>query len=303
MAGNSRRWTRASQALLRMRRRFAARDSGGEMPEGVQEHFICEAMRRLIHQSLDSVQVIKWILWRWSIQRDLLSLFLIVVLFLRLHPNSTESPRPVYRWLSSSSTPPLPPALSRDIRTQLESTPGFAIPTSTTDETLTLLPRRCAPLHFSNPLRWTTEKQKMSSPALHRQWDEWSIYIVCSNGTAMWTRRIRIEKRNQVVIETARKYIFFNYPLTLFNLFLYSSILPPENWNEEATDARSLSVTYIPVGVFSRTNLTAAISIIMLRAAAETEKEIYILDVNWNATRTMDTGIVFCEMTFIIGRG
>jgi len=29
---------------------------------GVEERFICEAMRRLIHQSLDSVQVIKWIL-------------------------------------------------------------------------------------------------------------------------------------------------------------------------------------------------------------------------------------------------
>ena len=38
------------------------------------ESFICEAMRRLIHQSLDSVQVIKWILWRRSIQQDL-SLF------------------------------------------------------------------------------------------------------------------------------------------------------------------------------------------------------------------------------------
>lgn len=37
----------------------------------VEERFICEAMRRLIHQSLDSVQVIKWILWRRSIQRDL----------------------------------------------------------------------------------------------------------------------------------------------------------------------------------------------------------------------------------------
>lgn len=36
----------------------------------VEERFICEAMRRLIHQSLDSVQVINWILWRRSIQRD-----------------------------------------------------------------------------------------------------------------------------------------------------------------------------------------------------------------------------------------
>lgn len=37
----------------------------GEVVKGgsrVEEHFICEAMRRLIHQSLDSVQVIKWIL-------------------------------------------------------------------------------------------------------------------------------------------------------------------------------------------------------------------------------------------------
>lgn len=37
----------------------------GEVVKGgsrVEERFICEAMRRLIHQSLDSVQVIKWIL-------------------------------------------------------------------------------------------------------------------------------------------------------------------------------------------------------------------------------------------------
>lgn len=49
------------------------RGSGEVVVKGgsrVEERFICEAMRRLIHQSLDNVQVIKWILWRRSIQRD-----------------------------------------------------------------------------------------------------------------------------------------------------------------------------------------------------------------------------------------
>lgn len=58
----------------RWRRETTSDLSGGEIarlpPEafGVKERFICEPIRWLIHQSLDSVQLIKRILWHRSIQ-------------------------------------------------------------------------------------------------------------------------------------------------------------------------------------------------------------------------------------------
>lgn len=64
-------------------------------------------MRRLIHQSLDSVQVIKWILWRRSIQRDLsLPLFDVIVLSLFLSPPfNGQPPTPMSAYTPRETTP------------------------------------------------------------------------------------------------------------------------------------------------------------------------------------------------------
>lgn len=83
-------------------------------------------MRRLIHQSLDSVQVIKWILWRRSIQPDLsLPLFHVIVLSLSLSlPFNGQPPTPMSAYTPRETTPRVhfvPPKLQGKPRTEYNS--------------------------------------------------------------------------------------------------------------------------------------------------------------------------------------